>query len=653
MWNSIKSMFGMSPSETNLIDLKKLSKQELHDLVKKARKALKEKYKLNNNIREITWGKCGLKNLGNTCFMNAALQCMSNTEILTRYLLEKNWAKDINPVLTRSGGALLCEYYLLLKKIWCYDEDYVSPSGIKKTIVKVSSTFAGYSQQDSQEFLSYFLYVLMDDSNKIFIKPYIEKKDFHKETIQEFADRSWNYFKKRNVSFIVDFFYGQFYTEITCPHCDKKSLTCDPYSMISLNIKENDYVKFEGYILCQTYENKIFHFEFLVEPKMTLNNLIDYIFEFIENDEDIIFRKQNFISYFYRQSKIVKKIGNPAKITAGEIMKDKNILFLIEDFSRECLDIIYGNVSIENERRNDEEEGYKINLFFNEDDSNIGVERIIQVPKTTKVRDLYKWVFLIHRRVFKISEVKYCEELEEPFLKEFDLETILEKYYPDGTASYNSLFLLKVDRESKNNIKSLEPLFDNERRNIRVDILMNSDLRQRRYKLKTCSNIHVTDYVKTSSDISLQSCFKHFVTKEKLDSQNTWYCNKCKEHKEAYIKHSLLRMPNVLIIHLKRFKKKYHGNGYASFRKIHNYVDFEIENLDLSEFMIQKDKNGALYNLIGVINHYGSSGGGHYTAFCKNFLNGRWYHFDDSDCTHISQSEILTKAAYVLFYQKI
>lgn len=652
MWNSIKNMFGMSPGQINLIDLKNLSKEEIHDLVKQKRRSLKEKYKLNNNIREIQWGKCGLKNLGNTCFMNAALQCMSNTEILTRYLLEKNWSKDINPLLTKSGGTLLCEYYLLLKKIWLFDEDYVSPSGIKKTIVKVSSTFAGYSQQDSQEFLSYFLDVLMDDSNKIFVKLYIEKKDFHKESIQEFADRSWNYFKQRNISFIVDFFYGQFYTEITCPDCDKKSLNCDPYSMISLNIKENEITKFEGYIVFQTYEYKIFHFEFFVEAKMTLDHLIEYIFEIIENDDDIIFRKEDFVSYFYRQSKIVKMIKDPLTITADEIMKDKNILFLIQDFNRESLNLIYGKIDIVNERKK-KEEGFKINFFFNENDSNIGVERIVQVPKITKIKDLYKWVFLIHRKVFKISEIQHCEELEDPFLKEFDLETILEKFYPEGTATYNSLFLLKIDRESKTNLNSAEPLFEEERRNIRVDILMNSDLRQKRYKLKKCSSVQITDYIKSNTEISLQSCFKHFVTKEKLDKENTWYCNKCKEHKEAYIKHSLLRMPKVLIIHLKRFKKKYHGNGYASFRKIKNYVDFEIENLDLSEFMIQKDKDGAFYNLIGVINHYGSSGGGHYTAFCKNFLNGKWYHFDDSDCSQISQSEILTKAAYVLFYQKI
>ena len=64
-----------------------------------------------------------------------------------------------------------------------------------------------------------------------------------------------------------------------------------------------------------------------------------------------------------------------------------------------------------------------------------------------------------------------------------------------------------------------------------------------------------------------------------------------------------------------------------------------------------------IYDLYGVSNHYGSLNGGHYTAFCKNPIAGKWYEFDDSQVSKVGNSPaevqegVCTKAAYVLFYR--
>lgn len=101
---------------------------------------------------------CGLDNLGNTCFMSSALQCMSNCPELTRYLLGKEWTKSINAVNTiGSQGRVLCAYAHLLRKIWVnagYKSSY-SPKNFKNTLGKDIRQFAGYEQQDSQEFLQF------------------------------------------------------------------------------------------------------------------------------------------------------------------------------------------------------------------------------------------------------------------------------------------------------------------------------------------------------------------------------------------------------------------------------------------------------------------------------------------------------------------
>ena len=58
-----------------------------------------------------------------------------------------------------------------------------------------------------------------------------------------------------------------------------------------------------------------------------------------------------------------------------------------------------------------------------------------------------------------------------------------------------------------------------------------------------------------------------------------------------------------------------------------------------------------MYDLYGVVNHYGTMGGGHYTAYCKNFLNNRWYEFDDSRVSEIRSKDAVSENAYVLFYR--
>jgi ubiquitin carboxyl-terminal hydrolase 4/11/15 len=39
------------------------------------------------------------------------------------------------------------------------------------------------------------------------------------------------------------------------------------------------------------------------------------------------------------------------------------------------------------------------------------------------------------------------------------------------------------------------------------------------------------------------------------------------------------------------------------------------------------------YDLVSVINHYGSMNFGHYTAFAKNSNNNTWYYYDDTNVT--------------------
>jgi ubiquitin C-terminal hydrolase len=78
--------------------------------------------------------------------------------------------------------------------------------------------------------------------------------------------------------------------------------------------------------------------------------------------------------------------------------------------------------------------------------------------------------------------------------------------------------------------------------------------------------------------VTIDDCFKQFMTPEKLSHQNTWFCNKCKHHKQAVKKIQVFKTPPILIINLKRFK----GNT----TKQNQLVNFPIKGLDMSKYVI-------------------------------------------------------------------
>jgi len=112
-------------------------------------------------------------------------------------------------------------------------------------------------------------------------------------------------------------------------------------------------------------------------------------------------------------------------------------------------------------------------------------------------------------------------------------------------------------------------------------------------------------------------------------------------------KFDLWSLPEVLIIHLKRFSYNRYWRD-----KIDTVIDFPVKNLDMTPYVINSSHGQAVYDLISVSNHYGGMGGGHYTAYGKSKIDNNWYYYDDSNVTQCNEENVCTKAAYVLFYQR-
>lgn len=123
--------------------------------------------------------------------------------------------------------------------------------------------------------------------------------------------------------------------------------------------------------------------------------------------------------------------------------------------------------------------------------------------------------------------------------------------------------------------------------------------------------------------IHLEDCLDEFAKEEILSADDPWFCPKCKEHRRASKKFELWKCPDILVIHLKRFSSS------RSFRdKIDVMIDCPVEGLDLSTRVGINEGKEMIYDLFAVDNHYGGLGGGHYTAYVKNWYDGKWYYCD-------------------------
>lgn len=143
-----------------------------------------------------------------------------------------------------------------------------------------------------------------------------------------------------------------------------------------------------------------------------------------------------------------------------------------------------------------------------------------------------------------------------------------------------------------------------------VDLLPDEELQRKRMQRMN----------RRKTGVSLGDCLDEFGKEEILSENDPWYCPRCKEFRRATKKFELWKAPDVLIIHLKRFR------GLRD--KLDVLVDFPIEGLDLTERVISKDGKELVYDLFAVDNHYGGLGGGHYTAVARNFIDGNWYDYN-------------------------
>ena len=143
---------------------------------------------------------------------------------------------------------------------------------------------------------------------------------------------------------------------------------------------------------------------------------------------------------------------------------------------------------------------------------------------------------------------------------------------------------------------------------------------------------------------SLNCCLDEYMKKYRLDSENTWQCDACKNHVRPFKQTRLWKTSDVLFILLKRYNRN---------QKIDKYLEYPL-TLDLKDYNINYSKNKSnQYSLNGMAIHSGGLGGGHYYAVCRNYLDDHWYEYNDSHVSRVMDDKIMKYLPYLLVYRRL
>ena len=638
--------------------------------------------------KDSNYGRVGLYNMGNTCYFNSALQCLSNTEDLTKYFINKCWEKEINNGSSLgSKGFISKEYYKFINKMWNEPNNRIAPKEFRINFCRKTGLFLNSEQQDSQEFLLAVLDNLHEDLNRITNKKYMELQEQQKgESDESASKRWWDYYLSRENSIIVDLFQGQFKSTIQCSICGNSSISYDTYMNLGLpipTIKTSNQIKLltsdQNFIDINVKINDNIALKDVIKKAINYLNKTKYI-DYIKNtkNENVISTNSNSEipeKVLYNNIKVIEfskgfKINNIYKTAFENI----NINYNSKDnmkqplFDNLKLNVIYKNnnnsefILYENELNIDPQNYYDVYIY----------------PLTEKtiegfISDSIKKIILSYPILIQFHKDRTLEELES--LIHQKLQKILDKRaqplksieicFPHFTKSWGKFKINKGEcplcKSKYDKQKKYCSLFKSIPKNKKISDLMSNlkgrpliiyaKSQQYNSKEEVYSGIPLFNENSKKKDkklnFTIYDSFDCFNQKEILEGDNMWYCNKCKKHNIAVKKIEIYRTPLYLIIQLKRFR---HRSGFFSSllgNKNETYVEYK-EVLNIKDFVVGPDKDKSIYNLYGVIIHKKFMNGGHYYAYCKN--RGLWITYDDQQLS-ICHNPI-DKDAYLLFYKR-
>ena len=574
----------------------------------------------------------GIKNLGNTCFMNAAIQCLSKCEDFSKYFLLGNYKNEINN-LNPYGDQFIKRFRGIIYQLFEINDIAVNPHDFIKYITKNCSSWGIINLQDCHEFLSFLLNSLHENLNLVSNSQNNDKKEKSQgpnESDKEASERFWKANLQKDNSIIVDLFHGQFKSVVTYVNCKTKKITYEPFIYLGLPIPsfyQNVTFKFVS------KDYKVHNYQCKIAKTSTIRELCNVICDSGKAEkQNIEIMSLNSKKYIISSISQGEKVMNYTKHGKDIIFYEKldnfsyrgNIqIYLI--FEEKGKSSHYPVPLIINQANTIEDLFIKIydvfltdNRFFNY--NSIGGK----ISKLQKAKQMFRLLYYNNSP----TSTNYVDVLKAHSLSEqFELnDLVLFEYIVGVKKHFPIVFIVDIKMKFKNDSFAIE----NSNRKISETISKNS--------------------------ISIYDCFNSFRTEELLSLENTIHCSTCKTNEQIFKKLDIFKPPLYLIIQIKRFRYQ-NSSSLFDFSNINQskndtLVDFPLDNLDLRDYVVDKEhKAEAIYDLVAVAQHVGQLNAGHYTSICR-VTGNKWYKFNDDKVKEVSKKEVVSNEAYILFYKK-
>ncbi|KAM8844568.1 ubiquitin carboxyl-terminal hydrolase 31 [Spinachia spinachia] len=644
-------------------------------------------------------GVSGLKNHGNTCFMNAVLQCLSNTELFAEYLVLEHHKGDesdegkppTNGVHLRKNGPLsrgeVTEQLSgLVRALWTFEYTPQHSRDFKNAVSKNATQFKGNAQHDAQEFLLWLLDRVHEDLNTVnpnirpAIKPPIEEDDQSLEGPSPPLSAG---------SFVQELFQAQYRSSLTCPHCQKQSNTFDPFLCISLPIPLPHTRPLYVTVVYQGKYSHCMRIGVAVPLNSTVFRLRDAVSRETKIPTDQFVLTEMYYDGFHRSFcdddddlDIIQESDSIFAFETPETFKLENIRTkrgsLLANLNHNNLkygteisrtpSFMQGAVTPSTASPNKNLGPEKMILLVcnracsGHQGKRFGLPFVLYMERTVtwdalqkeileKMRHLlrpgvYIQVGPFSLRVVGVVGITYLLPQDERPLCHPTVERAYKSCGQGGPPHVK--IVVEWDKETK------DYLFGHTEEEYIPDAESVYLHREQHHQPQACT---------------LAQCFQLYTKEEQLAPDDAWRCPHCKQLQQGHIKLSLWTLPDVLILHLKRFRQD--GDRRV---KMQNLVRFPLMGMDMAPHVVKRSQSSwslpshwspwrrpyglgrnpddYLYDLYAVCNHHGNMHGGHYTAYCKNSIDGQWYCFDDSEVSPVADDDVCQQTAYILFYQR-
>ncbi|XP_045525796.1 ubiquitin carboxyl-terminal hydrolase 31 isoform X1 [Pieris brassicae] len=593
----------------------------------------------------------GIKNHGNTCYMNAVLQCLSHTDVIAEYFVLDFYKVDlqkrnkINSKKYGTRGEVTEQLAALLKALWsCH---YIPDMSVafKAAVERHGTQYRGNSQHDAQEFLFWLLDKVHEDLNTATKKKYKTIKNTMGKSDEVVAAETLANHARRNSSFVQAVFQAQYRSALTCAKCERTSCTFDPFHCVSVQLPTRPAT---------------------VQPSPLPVNVV-------------------YVNQQPRQVRIGVELAPTATMDElrtslhGDTGIDREHIILAE----------INETGWCNARSGWEVAGIDFGALYC-----MEAPPLLQTPTTPYL--LILWVNLLEGERFGSPyamqvprEISY-EDLQKLMLKEM-CQVVAERVLE--TAQGTDIFKARIaeahrPRDPAYLLPELpHPLFalDVEQAlcahdkypHLRLELLWDPVHRDSiiREWGEACE-VHVSA-AGAAAPLTLHACLAHYTRAEHLAQEDAWRCPQCQRYMPVVKTLGLWSLPDILVIHLKRFRQQAKGRTST---KLTTMVEFPLNDFDMTPHLVRRNTTNVespgnsrsprrrhsktiqnpqdnIYDLYAICYHHGDDlETGHYTAACKNPYDNHWYKFDDSRVTAVDDenaySELVNNSAYMLFYRR-